>query len=467
MGGDKIVLLDGAGAGNSGATNGLLSMIPGMFANLMGGNKMDPNLVAALMNGRNNQDGFGGANGWWLWIIVLFWLWGGRGFGNGFGGGEGNPAINGLPAQLNNDYGRELLMQAIQGNRSAIDQIASALNCTTTQLQSAICNVQGAIDKVAGQIGMSSQAVINAVQQQGCEIGNQISSCCCNLSSLINQSTCQTQNMITQQGFDNGGRVKLNVDNIEKFGEEAVNDSDITNPSNILHYAIQDAITVSEASGNVSYKESSLLKDICDYVINNDIRRGYFYTNIALGGGSGPEYKTQFFVDYDVIYTSNNPDDLYNKVVKIYSPFNEGKNPSLAVYINEDGIINIETNNLGYRDYYLNFDPSKNDGEYNAFQINYSSLYDKSNFIFTYNDGDETGNVDQKIYYLHFNNTSTFAKNDVIFSLYNDTNKSIEVRINEVTISMAPYETITFQYLMMGSDRFIHRLYVSNVNPMN
>lgn len=80
-------------------------MIPGMFANLIGGNKMDPNLVAALMNGRNNQDGFGGANGWWLWIIVLFWLWGGRGFGNGFGNGGENCA-NGLPAQLNNDYGR-------------------------------------------------------------------------------------------------------------------------------------------------------------------------------------------------------------------------------------------------------------------------------------------------------------------------------------------------------------------------
>lgn len=187
MGGDKIVLLDGAGANGGGAaTNGLLSMIPGMFANLIGGNKMDPNLVAALMNGRNNQDGFGGANGWWLWIIVLFWLWGGRGFGNGFGNG-GDCCANGLPAQLNNDYGRELLMQAIQGNRSAIDQIASVLNCSTTQLQNAICNVQGAIDKVAGQVGMTSQAVINAVQQQGCEIGNQISSCCCNLSSLINQ----------------------------------------------------------------------------------------------------------------------------------------------------------------------------------------------------------------------------------------------------------------------------------------
>lgn len=183
--GDKIVLLDGMGSGSGSAANGLLSMIPGMFTSLLGGNKMDPNLVAALMNGRNNQDQFGGANGWWLWIIVLFWLWGGRGFGNGFGGNGNDCCANGLPAQLNNDYGRELLMQAIQGNRSAI------------------CNVQGAIDKVAGQVGMTSQAVINAVQQQGCEIGNQISSCCCNLSSLINQSTCQTQQMINNQGYEN------------------------------------------------------------------------------------------------------------------------------------------------------------------------------------------------------------------------------------------------------------------------
>lgn len=144
--GDKIVLLDGMGSGSGSAANGLLSMIPGMFTSLLGGNKMDPNLVAALMNGRNNQDQFGGANGWWLWIIVLFWLWGGRGFGNGFGGNGNDCCANGLPAQLNNDYGRELLMQAIQGNRSAIDQISNALNCSTSQLQNAICNVQGAID---------------------------------------------------------------------------------------------------------------------------------------------------------------------------------------------------------------------------------------------------------------------------------------------------------------------------------
>ena len=199
--GDKIVLLDGMGSGGDYTANSLLSMIPGLLTSAFGGNKMDPNLVAALMNGRNNQDQFGGANGWWLWIIMLFWLWGGRGFGNGYGNGEG--CCQGIPSQLNNGYGMDLLMQAINGNRAAVEQVAGALNCTTTQLQSAICAVQGAIDKVAGQVGLTSQSVINAIQSQGCEIGNQIAQCCCNTQSLINQSTCATQNMITQQGYQN------------------------------------------------------------------------------------------------------------------------------------------------------------------------------------------------------------------------------------------------------------------------
>lgn len=98
-----------------------------------------------------------------MWIIVLFWLWGGRGFGNGFGGNGNDCCANGLPAQLNNDYGRELLMQAIQGNRSAIDQISNALNCSTSQLQNAICNVQGAIDKVAMANGITLACSVDPI----------------------------------------------------------------------------------------------------------------------------------------------------------------------------------------------------------------------------------------------------------------------------------------------------------------
>lgn len=314
MGGDKIVLLDGAGANGGGAaTNGLLSMIPGMFANLIGGNKMDPNLVAALMNGRNNQDGFGGANGWWLWIIVLFWLWGGRGFGNGFGNG-GDCCANGLPAQLNNDYGRELLMQAIQGNRSAIDQIASALNCSTTQLQNAICNVQGAIDKVAGQVGMTSQAVINAVQQQGCEIGNQISSCCCNLSSLINQSTCQTQGMITQQGFDNQLRT-LEQTNILQNGLNqglANNREQATSQFNILSAKLDaQTVMINDKFCQLVMNELNAIKNTSQDIINSvDAHRAKIEACESILEDINPAFKQTREQDRKIAGIENKVNDL-------------------------------------------------------------------------------------------------------------------------------------------------------------
>lgn len=197
--GDKIVLLDGAGSnGGSAAEAGLYSMIPALFANAFGGNKMDPNLVAALMNGRNNQDNFGGNGAWFLWIILLFGL-----FGRGFGGWGGNGAwANGLPQQLNTDYGNQLLLQAINGNRSAIEQISSTLGCNTTALQNSLFTIQNAITQVAGQAGANYQGVVNAIQANGREIGRQICDCCCDTKSLINQTTRATQNMIMSRGYE-------------------------------------------------------------------------------------------------------------------------------------------------------------------------------------------------------------------------------------------------------------------------
>lgn len=98
--------------------------IMAMLPNLMGGKGVDPNLMALLSQGRNNQDQWGGS--WWfIWIILLWFCWGGSGFG--FGGRNGG----GLPAELNGDVGREYLMSAIQGNGNAINQLASSLNCST------------------------------------------------------------------------------------------------------------------------------------------------------------------------------------------------------------------------------------------------------------------------------------------------------------------------------------------------
>lgn len=198
MYGDKIVLLDGAGGSGSSnvATEGLLSMIPSLITNAIGGNKMDPNLVAALMNGRNNQDAWGGQGCWWMWILLLFWMRGGYGFG-GFGGGNFGA---GLPAELNGNAGRELLAQMISNNGAAIDKVATSLNCSNTSLQSAVCNLQSLIQGVANQVGVSYQGTVNAVDSMGCEIGNKISSCCCTLQNLISQNGASIQNAIAQQG---------------------------------------------------------------------------------------------------------------------------------------------------------------------------------------------------------------------------------------------------------------------------
>ena len=187
MGSDKIFMFDNPAAGESA---GIMSMIPALLQN----KGLDPNLVAALMNGNKNQDAWGGAGCYWIWIILLFFLWGGNGFGNGFGNG-----VNGIPAQLNNEAGRELLMNAIQGNGTAINQLASSLSCSTQQLQNAICQIQGQIQQVGNQVGLSSQQIINSIQSNSAAIGSQLASCCCDIRTAIERQGCDSRLATVEQ----------------------------------------------------------------------------------------------------------------------------------------------------------------------------------------------------------------------------------------------------------------------------
>lgn len=144
------------------------------------GNGMDASTLLAMMNGNN---GFG--NGNWLWVIFLFFLYGWRGnglFGNG--GGLGN--------EINNDYGRSLLLQAINGNGTAISQLATTLNCDVNAIQSAINAVSSNIQSVSAQVGMSGQQIINAIQAGNQTIAAQIAQCCCDNKLLV-----------TTQGYEN------------------------------------------------------------------------------------------------------------------------------------------------------------------------------------------------------------------------------------------------------------------------
>lgn len=181
---ERTYVFDNAESGCGGMT--------GLIASLCQNRGMDPNAVLAMMNNRNNN-GFGGEGGWFMWVIFLFFLmgWGGNGWG-GFGNRGGQGEGNFLAGQLANDTGRELLQQAIQGNGQAISQLASTLNCDINAIQTALNGLNSQICNVGNQVGMSGQAVINAINQGNCQLATQLSSCCCDLRDAI-----------TRQGYEN------------------------------------------------------------------------------------------------------------------------------------------------------------------------------------------------------------------------------------------------------------------------
>lgn len=173
------------GENQNGGSNGIL----GLLAPLLQKQGVDPNVLLA-MKGNNGMCGEGG---WFMWVIFLFFLmgWGGNGWG-----GFGNNGRGGLANEINNDYGRSLLMDAIGGNRNALSNLATQLNCTEGQIQNAISALTSQVQSVGNQVGMSGMQTINALQQGNMQIAQQIANCCCENRLAMCQQTGTLQNAI-------------------------------------------------------------------------------------------------------------------------------------------------------------------------------------------------------------------------------------------------------------------------------
>lgn len=173
-----------------------------LLAPLLQRNGLDPNLLLAM---NKNSNGWGEGGGF-MWVIFLFFLmgWGGNGWG-GFGGNGRGAIAN----EINNDYGRSLLMDAIGGNRNALSNLATQLNCTEGQIQSAISALTSQVQSVGNQVGMSGMQTINALQQGNMQIAQQLANCCCENRLAICQQTNALQSSINnvangqERGFAN------------------------------------------------------------------------------------------------------------------------------------------------------------------------------------------------------------------------------------------------------------------------
>lgn len=200
----------------------------GLAALMQNANKgMDPAALMAMMN----NGGFGGNGGWWwIWIILIFFCWGGFG-GNGFGRG-GNDAGR-LASQLNTDANTSLLMQAINGNKEAISSLSNTLNCDINAVQTALNTINSGVSQISCDTKLSSCEVINAITSGNASLASELANCCCTTQRSIDA----VNNNITKMGYENQLSVcnqTNNLVNTMNSNTLALRDSGTANTQSII-----------------------------------------------------------------------------------------------------------------------------------------------------------------------------------------------------------------------------------------
>lgn len=159
------------------------------LAYLAGQNRnSDPMAMAAMMNG-------GMGNQWNNPFIYLVWMMFANRFWNN--GSEGQNAdlsrqLQTLQGTVADNHNNDLALQAINGNRDALGQLAQTFNTSLGNISQAVCSVRSAIEQVGGQVGYSAESVKNAIALGDANIVSKMQDCC-----------CQNKQLVVEQGYQN------------------------------------------------------------------------------------------------------------------------------------------------------------------------------------------------------------------------------------------------------------------------
>lgn len=182
-----------------------------------------------LPEGTPNYGGWGSGFGSFNSIADLFGLaiiasmfgWGNGfgGFGGGWGGGNG---AGFLSNQLNNDSGRELIMNAVtsqgEASRTAIQSLATMLGQDFNLVNAGVQNVQNALATIAANQGMNTLQVVNAIQNGNCQLASQFQQCCCENKLLVTTQGYENQlRTVAQTNEINGNIADLKATVIDQF----------------------------------------------------------------------------------------------------------------------------------------------------------------------------------------------------------------------------------------------------------
>lgn len=138
---------------------------------------IDPTAAMAMMN-NNKGGGFLGNNGLGdiIALIIVAAIFGNGNGGGIFGGGN-----------KNSNAEREMLMQALNRNGVDINQLAQAVNCSSSQILQGINQVANSICGLGNQMGQNTNQIITAILQGNNALTSQLASCCCDLKQIMSQ----------------------------------------------------------------------------------------------------------------------------------------------------------------------------------------------------------------------------------------------------------------------------------------
>ncbi len=170
-----------------------------------------------------NNGGLFGNNGWgggilgFLLGLFFGYGWGGfGGWGSGFGGGASGAGF--LSNQINNDSGRELLMNAItsqgEASRAATQNLATMLGQDFNLVNTGVSAIRDGIAALTAQTGMSALQIQNSIQAGNAALASQLCQCCCENRLLTTQQGYEAQIRTLEQTNQLGAQADRNTNAI-------------------------------------------------------------------------------------------------------------------------------------------------------------------------------------------------------------------------------------------------------------
>lgn len=144
--------------------------------------------LADLRAAMGDGDGMFGGNNSALWLILLFFLFGGRGgWGNTLSEVAARAATEDSVKTVQATLDTNTVLSAIQGNREAITALAQSMNCGFDRMSECCCATQRLIEQVGNATNLSikdlsAQTILNSK-----DLTALIQNCCCEVKTLMLQ----------------------------------------------------------------------------------------------------------------------------------------------------------------------------------------------------------------------------------------------------------------------------------------